>query len=115
MSVINAGPFTHPATGEDCVAFVSRGGAARLTHLARDPSITLAVRRTWDWVAVDGTAELAGPDHDHPAVADVPQLLRDIFVAAGGTHDDWDEYDRVMLEDRRCAVLVTPTRIYGNG
>ncbi|MDT4921585.1 MAG: hypothetical protein QOI15_2487, partial [Pseudonocardiales bacterium] len=37
---------------------------------------------------------------------------REVFEAAGGAHDDWDEYDRVMRTDRRAAVLVTPTRIY---
>ena len=42
-------------------------------------------------------------------------LLRAIFVAAGGAHDDWDEYDRVMASERRVAVLVEPERIYGNG
>ena len=41
-------------------------------------------------------------------------LLREVFTAAGGTHDDWDAYDRVMREERRTAVLVTPTRVYGN-
>ena len=41
-------------------------------------------------------------------------LLRDIYTAAGGTHDDWDEYDRVMADERRVAVLVTPERTYGN-
>jgi hypothetical protein len=41
-------------------------------------------------------------------------LLRDIFVAAGGTHDDWDEYDRVMADERRVAVLIEPRRVYGN-
>ena len=35
--------------------------------------------------------------------------------AAGGTHDDWDEFDRTMREQRRTAVLVTATRVYGNG
>ena len=40
--------------------------------------------------------------------------LREIFTAAGGTHEDWDEYDRVMLAERRTAVLVTPTRVYGS-
>ena len=114
VSVVNVGIVAHPATGADCVAFVSRGDAARIGHRERDPSITVAVRRGWQWVAVDGNVELAGPDHDHPAVADVPQLLRDVFVAAGGTHDNWDDYDRAMAEDRRCAVLITPTRIYGN-
>jgi hypothetical protein len=40
-------------------------------------------------------------------------LLRDIFTAAGGTHDDWDTYDRVMATERRVAVLVEPERVYG--
>jgi hypothetical protein len=42
------------------------------------------------------------------------RLLRDIFTAAGGTHDDWSEYDRMMCEQRRTAVLIAPSRIYGN-
>src|SRR5437879_2496933 len=41
-------------------------------------------------------------------------LLREIFTAAGGTHDDWDEYDRVMATERRAAVLVQPERSYGS-
>ena len=41
-------------------------------------------------------------------------LLRDVFRAAGGSHDDWDEYDRVMADDRRAVVFVTPARITGN-
>ncbi len=40
-------------------------------------------------------------------------LLREVFQAAGGTHDDWQEYDRVMREQRRTAVFVSPTRVYG--
>ena len=38
----------------------------------------------------------------------------EIFTAAGGTHDDFDEYDRVMAEERRVAVLVEPERVYGS-
>jgi hypothetical protein len=41
-------------------------------------------------------------------------LLREIFEAAGGTHEDWDEYDRVMAAERRVAVLIAPERVYGN-
>jgi len=37
-------------------------------------------------------------------------LLREIFTAAGGTHDDWPTYDRTMADERRVAVLVTPAR-----
>ena len=35
-------------------------------------------------------------------------LLREIFTAAGGTHEDWPAYDQVMATERRVAVLVTP-------
>ena len=35
-------------------------------------------------------------------------MLREIFTAAGGSHDDWDAYDRTMLEQRRTAVFVAP-------
>jgi hypothetical protein len=38
-------------------------------------------------------------------------LLREIFTAAGGTHDDFDAYDRVMAQERRAAVLITPERV----
>ena len=41
-------------------------------------------------------------------------LLRDVFVAAGGSHDDWDTYDRVMAEERRLAVFVTIDHVSAN-
>lgn len=41
-------------------------------------------------------------------------LLRAIFSAAGGEHDDWDTYDRVMAAERRAAVLIFPKRVYTN-
>jgi len=66
---------------------------------------------------VEGATTIIGPDDrvdgfDPSAVA---RLLRDVFVAAGGSHDDWDEYDRVMAAERRTAVFVHPTRITGVG
>ncbi|MGE2728879.1 TIGR03618 family F420-dependent PPOX class oxidoreductase [Mycolicibacterium vaccae] len=115
-SLINAGPLRHPATGELVLGFVTYG-RVKLTNLRNRPQITATFRGGWRWAAVEGVAELAGPDDPQPWVtsADVlAGLLRDIFTAAGGTHDDWDAYDRTMREQRRTAVLVTPTRIYGN-
>ena len=70
------------------------------------------------WGTVEGRAELAGPDDGQPWLIDAEQLrllLREVFTAAGGTHDNWEEYDRVMAEQRRTVVLVTPTRVYSNG
>jgi hypothetical protein len=79
-------------------------------------------RAGWEWAAVRGPVELAGPDDLLPGVNDGPSavddrlrvLLRDIFAAAGGSHPDLAEYDRVMAEDRRTAVLLTPERFTTN-
>lgn len=114
-SVVNCGVTEHPVTGEACVALVSRGAAARIGHIRRGSEVTVAARRGWKWVAATGPADLIGPN-DIPESMDadgVRMLLRDIFTAAGGTHDDWDEYDRVMAEDGRTAVFVSPQRILG--
>ena len=66
----------------------------------------------WQWASAEGPVELAGPDDPLPGVdaERLRLLLREIFTAAGGTHDDWDTYDRVMAEERRAAVLLTPER-----
>ena len=65
---------------------------------------------------MEGPVQLAGPDDrlDGFDPAELPELLRDVFRGAGGTHDDWPTYDRVMAQERRAAVLITPVRIYGN-
>ena len=34
----------------------------------------------------------------------VPPQLRQIRLVAGGWHDDWDEYDPVILADQRPAM-----------
>ena len=116
-SLINAGPLAHPATGQPALGFVTYG-RVKLANLRARPQIAVTFRRGWQWSTVEGRAELAGPDDPQPWLGSgdtLPGLLRDIFTAAGGTHDDWDEYDRTMREQRRTAVLVTPTRVYGNG
>lgn len=115
-AVVNAGVLPHPVTGAREVAFVSAGGTRKLAHLRSDPTITIVVRAGWRWTAVEGTAELIGPDDAHPEVNDerLRLLLREIFTAAGGAHDDWDTYDRVMREERRTAVFISPARVYSN-
>jgi PPOX class probable F420-dependent enzyme len=115
-SVVNAGVLDHPVTGEPVVAFVARGGTKKLANLRARPRATVVFRVGWEWTAVEGTAELVGPD-DPLAGFDAdasPRLLRDVFTAAGGAHDDWDEYDRVMAAERRTAVLMRPDRVYSN-
>ena len=115
-SVVNAGVLAHPTTGEPVVAFVAAGGTRKLANLRADPTIAVVVRAGWQWTAVEGSAQLIGPDDGAPGVDDerLRLLLREIFTAAGGTHDDWDAYDRVMRDERRTAVLVKPARVYSN-
>ncbi|HEY2225742.1 pyridoxamine 5'-phosphate oxidase [Actinomycetospora sp.] len=114
-SLVNAGPLSHPVTGEEVLAYVTYG-RAKLANLRLRPWTTITARSGWRWAAVEGSVEIAGPDDPLPGVdpGAIPGLLRDIFVAAGGTHDDWDEFDATMVRDRRAAVLVTPTRLYSN-
>ncbi|KUJ37508.1 TIGR03618 family F420-dependent PPOX class oxidoreductase [Streptomyces sp. NPDC093228] len=113
-SVVNAGLLPHPLTGGQALGFVTYG-KVKLANLRARPQVTVSVRSGWDWVTVEGSVALVGPD-DRVAGVDGERLrllLRAVFTAAGGSHEDWDEYDRVMAEQRRTAVLVTPTRIYG--
>lgn len=115
-SVINCGVMNHPVSGEETVALVSRGGAARLGHIRNGAEVTVAVRRGWKWRAVTGPADIIGPDDaaDGYDAEALRLLMREVYQAAGGDHDDYEEYDRVMLEDRRAAVFVRPDRVIGN-
>ncbi len=114
-SLVNAGVTAHPVTGADVLAYVTYG-PVKLANLRRRRQTALTFRSGWSWATVEGDAELIGPDDPHPALdaEAIRLLLRQIFSAAGGEHDDWDEYDRVMAEQRRAAVLVAPRRVYGN-
>lgn len=116
VSVVNAGVLVHPVTGAAVVALVARGGTAKVAHLRHTPSATLVFRHGWEWIAVTGPTELAGPDDPLTGLPSdaVPGLLRDIYTAAGGVHDDLATYDTVMAAERRTAVLVTPHRFTTN-
>jgi hypothetical protein len=83
-SVVNGGVLPHPVHQRQVVGFVANGGARKLDNLRARPYVSVVVRAGWQW------------------------------VAAGGTHEDWDTYDRVMAEERRTAVLLSPRRVYSN-
>ncbi|GAA2034056.1 TIGR03618 family F420-dependent PPOX class oxidoreductase [Catenulispora yoronensis] len=115
-SLVNAGVLGHPVLGHDVAAYVAIGGSRKLVHLRQRPQGTLTARAGLEWASVDGEVEIIGPDDPRPGVdaEGLRLLLRAIFTAAGGTHDDWPTYDRVMAEERRAAVLITPKRVYSN-
>ena len=108
-SVVKAGAY------QGGVVFVAIGSSAKLKNLRRDSRCTVTVVSPhWDrWCAVEGRAVIRDWDNtDHEALR---VELREAFVACGGTHDDWDEYDRVMRDDSRAIVVVSADHVYGQG
>ncbi len=114
-SVVNAGVLAHPVGGAEVVGFVTKG-KTKLANLRGRPQVSITFRSGWQWATVEGRAELIGPDDAHPDIGAerLRLLLREVFTAAGGTHHDWDAYDRAMAEERRTAVLVSVLRLYSN-
>jgi PPOX class probable F420-dependent enzyme len=114
-SVVNVGVLDHPVTGARVVGAVIQGRARKLVHLRARPRALIVLRAGWQWAGVEGPAEIAGPDDPMAGVGPerLRLLLREIFTAAGGTHEDFDEYDRVMAAERRAAVLISPDRVFG--
>ena len=113
-SLVNAGVIAHPAMGENVLGLVT-AGRIKLANLRARPQVTAIFRDGWQWAAVEGHADLVGPDDPQPWLdaEGLRQLRREIFTAAG-EHANWDEYDRTMVEERRAAVLIRPDRIYSN-
>ncbi|HJR26699.1 MAG TPA: hypothetical protein VJ804_14575 [Acidimicrobiales bacterium] len=116
LSLVNAGVIDHPVAGDPVAAFVARPFTRKLSNLRARPNATLQWRAGWAWVAAEGQTEVLGPDEpmDGYGLERLPTLLRAIYVAAGGQHEDWAEYDRVMAAEKRVAVLLRPARIYLN-
>ena len=112
VSVVNCAVLDDPGGGGRCVALVARPGA-KTRNLRRNPLATLVVRAGWEWIAVSGTAKVISRE-DELATGTFDQLLRDVFHAAGGKHDDLATYDQVMIDERRCAVLIRPERFSSN-
>ena len=115
-SVVNAGVMDHPVHGTEAVAFVIRGNAWKRKLFARNGRASLVFRSGWSWAGVEEPIDVIGPEdpYDGFRASELPRLLRDVFTAAGGTHDDWVEYDRVMIAERRAACFITPERVLGN-
>ena len=116
-SLVNVGLLTHPSNRGQVLGFTTYG-RVKLANLRARPQLAVTFRSGWQWATVEGRAELVGPDDAQPWLTEADQLrllLREVFTAAGGTHDNWDEYDRVMASEGRAVVLIEPTRVYSNG
>ncbi len=111
VSVVNAGVLHDPDTGTPVVGLVAGGATRKLDHMRRSGRAAVVFRSGWQWVAVEGPVRIIGPEAGGDGL---PALLRAIFTAAGGTHENWAEFDRVMAAEGRRAVLVSPERVTTN-
>lgn len=87
---------------------------AKTRNLRRDPRVAVHVTSDdrWAWVVGEGTAELS-PLAAEPG-DDVAMELRRIYEAvSGGPHEDWDEFDRAMVDEGRLVLTVAPEHTYG--
>lgn len=115
-SLVNAGVLEHPITGAPVVGYVTYG-PVKLRSLRARPATSVLWRSGWQWAGIDGDSQLIGPQDPLEGIdaERLRVLLRDVFTSCGGTHDDWDTYDKVMRDEGRVAVLIEPRRVYGNG
>jgi len=66
-SVVNAGVLVHPVGGADVVGFITYG-KTKSTNLRLRPQLSITFRAGWQWAAVEGQAELIGPDDISPDI-----------------------------------------------
>jgi len=115
-SLVNAGVLAHPVTGVRPSWPWSRLGPVKLANLRARPQVTATFRNGWPWAAVEGRAELTGPD-------DPPTLAGRRRAAAFAPRDFHRSRRRTRrlgrvrpgdAEQRRAAVLIRPDRVYSN-
>ena len=102
------------ALGDDDIIRISvTDRRAKTANLRRDPRASLHVSRDdfWAYAVIEGDVELT-PTAADPHDATVEQLVA-YYRSVAGEHDDWDDYRRAMVADRRLLVLLTPTHGYG--
>ena len=86
---------------------------AKTANLRRDPRASLHVSRDdfWAYVVLEGTAELSAVSTEPGD--EVGRELADVYRAVAGEHDDWDDYYRAQVDQRRLVVRLQPERAYG--
>lgn len=102
---------------------MNAGGLARISitddraktrNLRREPAASLYVPggSFWSYVVLDGTAQLSpvAVSPDDEAVEELVDLYRTV---RGEEHPNWEEYRRVMVEERRLVARVRATHAYG--
>lgn len=102
------------AVGDDGMVRISAtDGRAKSANARRDPRVSLHVTSDdfWSYVVIEGEADVSptAKAHDDATVEELVALYRQLQ----GEHDDWDDYRRTMVADRRLVIRIRPTHAYG--
>ena len=102
------------AVGDDGVIRISAtADRAKSANARRDARVSLHVSAEdfWSYVVIEGSAEVTAPA-TAPDDATVDELV-ELYRQIAGEHDDWDDYRRAMVDDRRLVIRIHPERAYG--
>lgn len=102
------------AVDDDGVVRVSiTAERAKYVNLSKRPWAAMHVTRDdfYAYAVLEGDVSLA-PVAAAPDDATVDELV-ELYRSMVGEHDDWEDYRRAMVADRRTVVRLTPTRAYG--
>src|SRR5262245_50200385 len=100
--------------GDDDVLRVSiTATRAKYHNLRRDPWAAMHVTRDdfYAYAVLEGEVTMTEPA-TAPDDSTVDELVA-YYEALRGEHDDWDEYRRAMVGERRLIVRLRPARAYG--
>jgi PPOX class probable F420-dependent enzyme len=86
---------------------------AKYKNLLREPWAALHVAREdfYAYVVIESDAELS-PIANEPDDDTVEELIA-LYRGVAGEHENWDEYRRAMVSERRVVARLRPTRAYG--
>lgn len=103
----------HLVGDEGLIRVSTTADRAKYANLRRQPWAAVKVdgENFWSYAVIEGDVTLsevaAAPDDS--AVEELVALYRGL----SGEHEDWDDYRRTMVADRRLVVRVHPTYAYG--
>jgi len=100
---VQSSPVTVGVDGDGKVVISSRETAYKVRNLRRDPHAVLCVFTDGfigPWLQLEGAAEIISM----PGALDG---LIDYYRRISGEHPDWDDYRRVMAEDRRVLIRIS--------
>ena len=108
-----ASNIMYAVDGDGLVRISVTADRAKARNAQRDPRISLHITSEdfWSYVVLEGDADVS-PVAEATDDATVDELV-ELYRALQGEHEDWDDYRRAMVDDRRLVIRLRPTHAYG--